>query len=141
MWYYPLQFERKYKMLNVDSMTIDQIKEEIFKILGEGDVDTGEELWRSGNTLGGNFLEYAEDGVKEKFEPILKQKLDFEWVGVADADVLADGQEIRTIFKVGSRHIKMNGWYSSYGDSEFDDGDWEFVKPVPKTITEWKKVD
>lgn len=140
MWYYPLQFERKYKMLNVDSMTIDQIKEEIFKILGEGDVDTGEELWRSWNALGCNFLEYDEE-VQQRVEPVLKEQLGFEWIGMADADVLADGQEVRTVFKVGSRYIKLDGYYSSWGSSEFDDGDWTFVKPVSKTITEWEDVD
>jgi hypothetical protein len=139
MWYYPLNFEKENEMLDVDSMTIDEIKTKIFEIIGNGDVDVGEELWRSGNCLESDFLEYEED-LKAQVEPVLKQQLGFEWVGKADADVLADGQTVRTIFKVGSRYIKLLGWHSSYGDSEFDEGTWGFVTPVEKTITEWKRV-
>lgn len=51
-----------------------------------------------------------------------------------------DEQEYWVIVKVGSRHIKFEGWYSSWTGPEIGWEDAFFVEAKPVTRTEWVRV-
>lgn len=51
-----------------------------------------------------------------------------------------DEQEYWVIIKVGSRHIKISGWYSSWTGPEIEWSNAHFVEEQPVTKTEWVRV-
>jgi hypothetical protein len=51
-----------------------------------------------------------------------------------------NGDTMWVVFAVGEQFFRVNGYYSSWGDSEFD-GSVEEVKQVQVMRTEWESVN
>lgn len=50
-----------------------------------------------------------------------------------------DGKAIWVVVRVGNRHFRKSGYYSSWDSSSYD-GELEEVEPYEKTVTDYRKV-
>jgi hypothetical protein len=82
------------------------------------------------------------DGAMELSEVIETSRITFEHCDNYGGE--GQGDEYWSVYKFSNKsrgefcHIKFDGYYTSYGGSEYDD--WFFVEPKQVTVTQYVKV-
>jgi hypothetical protein len=84
-------------------------------------------------------LEYSiEDVLDDENINFFKKALDRTDIKIVN--VGSSGGETQFVIKIGDQHFGYDGYYSSYGGTEWQyDGDWYECQPTQVTYTEYHK--
>jgi hypothetical protein len=80
------------------------------------------------------MLEYSKQGVSVPLSVGNAIEVDAKW------GKEGGGDKIWVVFQIGDQLFRKEGYYSSYGGDEWEEGDITEVKQIPKTIFVYETV-
>lgn len=119
-----------------DSMTLDQVIETLKTLT----IKLTNETYPNKYTVNEAYLAEFLEGVE--YSSVSDRYIDHHvyYVDSFRCDKGYDEQEYWVVVKVGSRHIKFEGWCGSWTGPEMGWEDAFFVEAKPVTRTEWVRV-